>query len=470
MTDRILLHGDFLDRVAPYADPTVLSRAVNEESFPHEHPHSRFFKPHDLKVDFPYALTLVRHFENHLWDHTGQSFSRDSMWRFRRAPHAPRRERFIRAAAKAISPLRAESWLSRRVESALISSGAPPKAIEWLSRERPSLLLAMYPFIEEQMAIVAAAKRLRLPTLAFITSWDNLSTKSRLTFDYDGYLVWSEHMKQELFEFHPPSRKRPIAIVGAPQYDVFRQEKFHEPREIFLKRYDLDPLRPVILYCLGSPNMFREDFGAAQFVGRMHEQPGLETAQVIIRAHPGHMEKGLTELEKIRGRHPGVVIQGPHRYWQNMPFQGEASIFEWVNTVRHADLVINLSSTMTVDGSIFDKPVINVNFDPEPGAPNQAMIKEVNRAWNHFYPINQTGGVWEVNNVDEMLVAAATYLKDPALHREGRRRIVNHVCGEVDGLCGKRMAEAVLGHLARLSTAQAPDEMASENVRLQPVA
>lgn len=332
------------------------------------------------------------------------------------------------------------------------------------------MLLAMYPFIGSQMAIVAAARRLGIPTLAFITSWDNLSTKPRLTFDYDGYLVWSEHMKTELLEFHPPSRKRSIAVVGAPQYDVFHQEKFRESRESFLQRYELDPARPVILYCLGSPNMFREDFGAAQFIERMPEHPVLANAQVILRAHPGHLEKGLTELERIRDRHPHVVIQGPHRYWQKMPFQGEASIFEWVNTVRHSDIFINLASTMTVDGSIFDKPIVNINFDPEPGAPNQRMIKEANSRWNHFRPITESGGVWEVNSVDEMLAAAASYLQHPELHREGRRRIVEHVCGTVDGQCGKRMAKAVLAHLERLSPARAFDAVSTTDINLQPVA
>ena len=470
MTDRILLHGDFLDHLESHAETVVLSRAVKEDSFPREHPRSRFFKYHDLEVDFPYSLTLLRHFENHLWDHTGQSFSRESMWRLRRGPNAQRREHLIRAAAKAFSPFGLEPWVSRRVESALVSSGAPAAAIAWLERERPSLLMAMYPFIEGQMAVVAAAKRLRIPVLAFITSWDNLSTKNRLTFDYDGYMVWSEHMKNELLEFHPPSRKYPIAVVGAPQYDVFRQQKFHEPREAFLKRYDLDPARPVILYCLGSPNLFREDYSAVQFFDRMNEREELRNAQVILRAHPGHLEKGLTELEKIRERHPQVIIQGPHRFWQKMPFQGEASIAEWVNTVRHADVVINLASTMSVDGSIFDKPIVNANFDSEPGKPNQQMIDDLNHRWNHFRPVTESGGLWEVNNIDEMLTATSVYLKTPELHREGRRRIVEHVCGQVDGQCGKRMANAVIGHLAGLSTAQAFDAVSTRDAKLQPVA
>jgi len=42
-----------------------------------------------------------------------------------------------------------------------------------------------------------------------------------------------------------------------------------------------------------------------------------------------------------------------------------------VNTFRHADVVVNFSSTVAIDAAIFDKPVVNLDFDPEtrPAAP-----------------------------------------------------------------------------------------------------
>jgi hypothetical protein len=48
-----------------------------------------------------------------------------------------------------------------------------------------------------------------------------------------------------------------------------------------------------------------------------------------------------------------------------------------------------------------------------------------------------------VNNIDEMVTATATYLRQPELHREKRRWIVERVCGKVDGKAGRKMAEAV---------------------------
>ena len=56
--------------------------------------------------------------------------------------------------------------------------------------------------------LVYAAEQLQLKTTAFIFSWDNLASKGRMAANFDGYLVWSELMKQELLTSLPPSYRR----------------------------------------------------------------------------------------------------------------------------------------------------------------------------------------------------------------------------------------------------------------------
>lgn len=72
------------------------------------------------------------------------------------------------------------------------------------------------------------------------------------------------------------------------------------------------------------------------------------------------------------------------------------------------------------------------------------MIKEVNHEWSHFKPIAESGGVWLAGDFAELEMAVQTYLKDPTLHSEQRKWIVDYVCGFSDAKCGERMAEAIL--------------------------
>jgi CDP-glycerol glycerophosphotransferase (TagB/SpsB family) len=128
----------------------------------------------------------------------------------------------------------------------------------------------------------------------------------------------------------------------------------------------------------------------------------------------------------------------------NARSQDEIQIKEWVNTFRHANVVINLSSTVAVDAAILDKPVVNLDYDPEPGQPNLALVKDVNHTWTHFKPIAESGGLWLVNRPEETVEAVKTYLANAGLHRNQRRWIAEYVCQHLDGHSGERMAEAIL--------------------------
>ena len=102
------------------------------------------------------------------------------------------------------------------------------------------------------------------------------------------------------------------------------------------------------------------------------------------------------------------------------------------------------ASTVSIDAALFDRPVVNLDFDPQPGAADQELIKDINHKWNHFKPIAESGGVWLVKDFDETAHAVKTYLRNPTLHQAKRRWITEYVCQYLDGRCGQRMAEAIV--------------------------
>jgi hypothetical protein len=442
-TDRILIHSKFIENLSEFARPVIWSRAVFEDSFPKGQEYSKYFEPISATDSIPYWLTLLRHFGDYVRDHKGLSASRQSHWRLRQAQVSAHIEKFLRSAAKVFATLHADHWVEQGLEAAVLRYGQSLSALSRFKEEKPAGVIAMGPFKPAQMSIVAAAKQLSIPVIAYITSWDNITTKTGLVFRYDGYIVWSEQMKRELLEFYPASRSKPIYVIGAPQYDVFAQEQYFQTRDDFFLSNHLDPERKLVVYCLGSPNIVREDYGALQFVERIHASEDLSAVQVIVRPHPGFFENGYTQLDEIRSRYPGVLIQSPHRHWQRAAFQGRESIIEWVNTLRYADVVINFASTISVDAAVCDKPVVNLDFDPQPGMPNRELVREINHRWNHFRPVAESGGVWMAEDMEAVMTAVKTYLDRPELHRQQRQWIVKYVCEKVDGLASKRMAEAV---------------------------
>lgn len=445
LTDRMFLYTNFLNVLSERCDVTVWAASrrslqlqqtwqdapVVVEEFPEigsfrEFPHNYF-----------------RRLNEFIWDYRHQAPSRLSMMRHIRDRNYSTPVRALKLPARALAMLRTERIVENRLERLLLSYPRSREAHERLLAERPSMILTTGPFQFEQPAVVAAAMNLDIPTLAMIPSWDNLSTKNRMVFKYDGYMVWSEQRKEELHHYYPYTKDTPVYVIGAPQFDVFFQERFHQTREEFCEKSGLRPDRPIIVYAVGSPNFLKEHHGAL-YLAKKIAAGELGDVQMIVRPHPIHDRGEMRDL--FAPFFPRVVLQ--HTSEVDIPLpertQDVNQIVEWVNTFRHANVVVNLSSTVTVDAAIFDCPVVNLDFDPEPGQKNQELIKDINHVWTHFKPVAESEGVWLVNDYDEMVEAVRTYLAHPELHREKRRWIAEYVCGYLDGQGGERMASAIM--------------------------
>jgi CDP-Glycerol:Poly(glycerophosphate) glycerophosphotransferase len=444
LTDRMLLHTDFLDVLADGASVKIWASSLRNprchqmwsscgsavEPFPKVLP----FK------EFPY--NFLRRLNEFVWDFRQRPPSRLSMWRNVRSRSTRALVSALRLPARALALAHAEGELERRVEQLLLGYGRSPEAVTRLQRNPPAALLTTGPFQFEQPGVVAAAKNLGIRTIAYIPSWDNLSTKNRLTFRYDAYIVWSEQARRELRSFYPYTRAAPVFVVGAPQFDVFFNDRFFQSREEFCASQGLRPDRPFIVYAVGSPNFLQERYGAVALAERV-VAGDLGDTQMIVRPHPIHDRLEMDGL--FRKFAPRVVLQKTSDAEAELTIrsQDEEDIMEWLNTFRHADVVVNLASTVTVDAAIFDRPVINLDYDPEPGQPNQPLVKDVNHVWSHFKPVAESGGTWLVNNQHQLMEAIKTYLLHPELHREKRQWIARYVCQYLDGRSGERMARAL---------------------------
>lgn len=451
LVDRVFLHTDLIPTLRKHGAVSVWASScdgqtaesvwkntgVDVEGFPHvaafrEMPHN-----------------FLRRFNEYIWDYRYEVPSRLSMMRHVRDRNAPAVIRALKPPAKLMAMMRTERLVEERLEKMLLAYPRSAEAERRLMQTRPDVIVSTGPFQFEQPGVFSAAKKLGIPTLAYIPSWDNVSTKNRMVFRYDGYIVWNDSVRDELHTYYPHTKNDPVYVVGAPQFDIFRQKRFYRSREEFCAEQGLDPRIPIVLYAIGSPNFLKEHHGAVHLANRI-AAGHLGDVQMLVRPHPIHDNAEMRELFDQFG--PKVRLQQTSNAGKALTkrTQDELQIVEWINTFRHADVVVNLSSTVTIDAAIFDKPVVNLDFDPQPSRAQQQLVKEINHEWNHFKPIAESGGVWLVNDFEGMEEAVKTYLKSPSLHCEKRRWIVDHVCGFSDGKCAERMADTISGFAQRV--------------------
>ena len=117
------------------------------------------------------------------------------------------------------------------------------------------------------------------------------------------------------------------------------------------------------------------------------------------------------------------------------------------DTLRHSDVVVTVASTIAIEASIFDTPVVDVSFD---GETPEEFAKSARRYYQftHYANITRQGAAPVAETPEALVEHVGRYLADRSLDRDGRRRVVQDQCQFTDGKSSERIAKFVVEELA----------------------
>jgi hypothetical protein len=388
------------------------------------------------------------------------------------------RTRLAMGAARSIGKLAATQSRLRLLESGhtrVVQRLADVDHYVQVFRElQPSVLFSTNQRAGIVVAAVLAAKRLKIPTAAFIFSWDNLSSKGRIAAPFDYYFVWSEAMRAELAAFYPDVPLERISVVGTPQFDPYRDVSLLWSKAEFCRKVGAHPNRPIICYSGGDQSIYGPEPEFVRILldfirsGRIKGQP-----QVLLRPSPA--DDGV-RYAALRNDYPELLFRpplwlhtDPGNWTRIVPRPEDVQLL--ANLTHHADLNINLASTMTLDFAIHDKPVVNVAFDVVDPPPMGRPLWDLYYRFEHYRPVVELGAARFARSQDQLAEHVNAYLSDPSLDRDARRRFVALEVGAPLGEASARTAAA----LARIAGDQSQlvqagrDWRTEEFVEQQPV-
>lgn len=288
---------------------------------------------------------------------------------------------------------------------------------------------------------VQAAQWLGIPTATFIFSWDNLTSQGRIMLPYDYYLVWNEMLRDQLLDIYPNIKPENVFVTGTPQFDTHFQPEYHWSREEFCARVGADPARPIVFYSTGMPNHVpgepRIVENIIHMLDEMHASP---KPQLLLRVSP----KDLTgRFDELKRSYPDVLF--PEVPWEAKwltPKIEDAYLL--ANSIRHAAAGVNVGSTISLELCMFDKPVINVGYNP---VGIDISPVDIPRYYNfdHYKPIVESGATMLARSENEMREVLEKTLRDPDINREPRRKLIREMFGDtLDGKSGRRVVECLL--------------------------
>lgn len=398
---RDLLRSGVLDGLLAHPDARVviLSPGERDPAFVSELSHPRVvLAPHR-----PYAPTTMK------W----RLMTR--RWRYARSPRV--------------------ADLFNRLEERLVDATVYD---DLFARYPPALVVSGDPLRPGDTNLVAAARRYGVPSLGSVRSWDNLLKHLRTR--PDRLTVWNEVNRSEAIQFER-YRPRDVEVVGAPQLDPYFRADGALSREVFCASEGLDPERKILVLATSSAlyesdQTYLVDLLLDAIRGGAIRQP----VQLVLRTHPD--DRVGVYLKYARA--PEVTLDLHSRYLATLGWTATVEdIQRTANLLRHADVVVNSATTLTLEAAIFDTPTVQAAFSTiDPEAMDRYVIQPAFA--RHFKPLlarELTPVAW---NGPELVGWINRYLDNRSLHAHQRRQIVRDWVQFTDGQSARRLAAAIL--------------------------
>ncbi len=306
----------------------------------------------------------------------------------------------------------------------------------------------------QDIKFMHAAKKFQVPVIAGVASWDNLSSRGLVNPLPQKILVWSKFMQKEAVEWHGFSNEQ-IAVVGAPLYDAYPKISGQHRRAEILKTLGLDPSRKTIFYGTSHAAFVGDEIDAVRDLANWVNTDQLDfPSQLIVRLHPQAVAPGPYQLQLDEYRaleSDRVKIDFPEILNVKMQWDLPSGDLDWlVQQLVASDVVVNLCSTISLDASILDRPVVNLWYDPSgPKPARYSNRRYINEA--HYQPLVDQRAVTLAESSQHLKEVVNRYLGDPGLHRFERARMVTQFFGNVDGESSARFVAEVLRFLGRNS-------------------
>lgn len=309
---------------------------------------------------------------------------------------------------------------------------------------RPSLVFnCSHVHSANAVQAVQAAQWLGIPTATFVFSWDNLTSQGRILLPYDHYFVWTDDIKEQFLSMYDRVRPEQVHVTGTPQFDFhFRQELLWD-RDEFCARVGADPSRPIVLYSTGMANhMPGEEVIVERIADTLARSPELRNAQLAVRLYA---KDRTGRFDELRSRRRDIVFL-PVEWEPNWltPAPGDAQLL--TNALEHCDVGINVASTISLELCIFDKPVVNVGYNP-PGVDVAPIDYAIYYGFDHYKPLVERGAVDVAYSEEELRTLVAAALADPRAGSARRRRFLE---GWFGGMLDGRASERIVGEIARI--------------------
>jgi CDP-Glycerol:Poly(glycerophosphate) glycerophosphotransferase len=304
-----------------------------------------------------------------------------------------------------------------------------PRALtDRLRRERPAIVMSNIQ-MQVDVPLIVAARRLGLPIVGYVASWDHTVGKGVIWPGMARYLVQNDVMRDDLDRYHAIDSER-VVVTGWPQTDVFHRQRPRADYDALLRGFGLDPARPLVLVMGNTPtNAPFEPSFVERLVGWWADNTS-SGLQLLFRPHPRDSE--WRERFAAAFGHEGLYVQEPsYRDIENLAL-----------LLQHGACVVSNAGTILLDSLVNDRPVVCLLYD-EGASPDESWAVN-NVSGEHYKKLVESNAFYRAHDFGEVVAGIERALARPEELSAERARVARELVGEVDGRAAERVVDAIV--------------------------
>lgn len=267
---------------------------------------------------------------------------------------------------------------------------------------------------------IQAASIDRIKTVAFLFSWDNLTSQGRVFPPQNYYFSWNSAIKKDFHRIYPSYDDKAVIVTGTPQFIGHFNSGQVVSKSFLWKTLGLKSNEKYFLY---SSSMSNHVPFETLIVSRIADMiANLDSGyRLVVRTYAKDRQDVFEQLKRDR---PDIII--PEVNWEKnfqTPLLEDQDFFTAL--LKNCIAGINVASTITLELCMLDKLVINVGYNP-PG--KNIAPKDYFRfySFDHYKPIVESGAIFLARNETEMLNYLKIAINNPNILKEQRRNLIDN--------------------------------------------
>lgn len=292
-----------------------------------------------------------------------------------------------------------------------------PSFDRWLSKVAPDVVV-LTPLVTDASRLTdiqKAARKLGIPVVMGVASWDHLTTKGMIRHMPDRVLLWNDVQRREAEQLHDvPSDL--IEVTGAQPFDRWFGRVPSKDRRAFADRVGLRGDEPFVLFVGSTASISAPDAEVAfvrRWISALRDSGDrrLADAPVLVRPHPYNPGIwGQTDLSDL-----GDVAVWPRNGANIVDPDNRDDYFD---SLSYASAVVGINTSAFIEASIAGRATLTIRA-PEFSASQGGTM--------HFHYLRpENGGPLAVaESMDEHVRQLSEILADPSSTRARVERFVS---------------------------------------------